>query len=204
TWREAIGRLSRVWVNARSGVSRKESLHVDTLITAAIEERRLLLYTWRGHASGKKRATALCLWVTDNNRTFSVGTVAVENAANWMLASTLLYSDGDLHPLQRRGNGEGRVMSFSRLTEELSTIESVLSNWAQKDIFFSSLSIPTPGLVAVLSDAARDDTWNDEYLCPNAMVGNAVKDNYGFQSTGLESRAIWPRTLGAIKCVMYF
>ncbi|EKF30704.1 trans-sialidase, putative [Trypanosoma cruzi marinkellei] len=204
TWTEAIGRLSRVWVNARSGVSRKESLHADTLITAAIEERRVLLYTRRGHASGKKRATALCLWVTDNNRTFSVGTVAMENAANWMLASTLLYSDGDLHPLQRRGNGEGRAISFSRLTEELSTIKSFLSNCAQKDILFSSLFIPTPGLVTILSDVARDDTWNDEYISLNAMVGNAVKDNDGFQSTGLECRTIWPRTLGVIKCVMYF
>ncbi|EKF27584.1 trans-sialidase, putative, partial [Trypanosoma cruzi marinkellei] len=130
-WTEAVGKLSGVWVNARSGVSQKESLHVDALITATIEGGRVMLYTRRGHASGKKRATALCLWVTDNNRTFSVGPVAVDKAANWMLTSTLLHSDGNLHLLQRRDNGEGRVTSLSRLTEELSAIKSVLSNWVQ-------------------------------------------------------------------------
>ncbi|RNE97424.1 putative trans-sialidase [Trypanosoma cruzi] len=97
-----------------------------------------------------------------------------------------------LRLLQGRGSGEGSVISLSRLTEELKEIESVLSTWAQKYIFFSSLSIPTAGLVAVLSGASSDDTWNDEYLCLNATVTNAAKDNYGLQVTGLWSRAIWP------------
>ncbi|RNC52113.1 trans-sialidase [Trypanosoma cruzi] len=101
-WTEAIGTLSGVWVNARSGVSQKESLRVDALITATIEGRKVILCTQRGRASGKKRATALCLWVTENNRTFSVGSVAVDTAADWMLASTLLHSDGNLHLLRRR------------------------------------------------------------------------------------------------------
>ncbi|EKF29174.1 trans-sialidase, putative, partial [Trypanosoma cruzi marinkellei] len=139
-----------------------------------------------------KRATALCLWVTDNNRTFSVGPVAVDKAANWMLASTLLHSDGNLHPLQRRGNGEGRVTSLSRLTEELSAIKSVLSNWVQNDLFFSSLSMPMTCLVAVLSDGANNDTWNDEYRCLHATVMNAKKAKYELQLTGFESRAIRP------------
>ncbi|EKF99437.1 trans-sialidase, putative, partial [Trypanosoma cruzi] len=53
TWTEAIGTLSAVWVNARSGVSRDLSLHVDALITATIEEgRKVMLCTQRGHASG--------------------------------------------------------------------------------------------------------------------------------------------------------
>ncbi|RNC36560.1 putative trans-sialidase [Trypanosoma cruzi] len=150
-----------------------------------------MLCTQRGHASVENKANPLCLWVTDNNRTFSLGPVAVDNAANWMLDSALLYSDGNLHLLQGRGNGEGRVISLSRLTEELSTINSVLSTWTQKGIFFSSLSIPTAWLVAVLSGAASDDRWN-EYLCLNATVTSAVKDNDGLQVTGLESRAIWP------------
>ncbi|EKF30980.1 trans-sialidase, putative [Trypanosoma cruzi marinkellei] len=109
-----------------------------------------------------------------------------------MLASALLYSDGNLHLLQRKGDGKDRVISLSCLADGLSTIKSVLSSWAQKDIFFFSLSIPTACLVAVLSDAAGDDTWNDEYLCLNATVKKAVKDNDGFRFTGLDSRAIWP------------
>ncbi|RNC32062.1 trans-sialidase [Trypanosoma cruzi] len=109
-----------------------------------------MLCTQRGHASVKERATALYLWVTDSNRTFSVGPVAVDNAADWMLARTLLHSDGSLHLLRWRGNGECGVISLSRLTEKLSAINSVLSTWVQKDIFFSSLSTPTAGLVAVV------------------------------------------------------
>ncbi|RNC35165.1 putative trans-sialidase, partial [Trypanosoma cruzi] len=63
----------------------------------------------------------------------------------------------------------------------------------KRDIFFSNFSIPTAGLVAVLSDAASDGTWNDEYLCLHATVtANAKKVKYGFRSTRLESRAIWP------------
>ncbi|RNC35918.1 putative trans-sialidase, partial [Trypanosoma cruzi] len=113
-------------------------------------------------------------------------------AASWMLTSSLLCPDGSLHLLQGRDNGECHVMSLSRPTEELEEIESVLSNWTQKDIFFSSLSIPTAWLVAVLSDAASDVTWNDEYLFLNATVTSAVKDNDGLRVTGLESRALRP------------
>ncbi|RNC40141.1 putative trans-sialidase [Trypanosoma cruzi] len=81
-WTEAIGKFSCVWVNARSGVSQKENMRVDALITATIEEREVMLCTQGGHASRKKRSTALCLWVTDNNRTLSVGPVGMENAAD--------------------------------------------------------------------------------------------------------------------------
>ncbi|EAN88154.1 trans-sialidase, putative [Trypanosoma cruzi] len=192
TWTEAIGTLPGVWVNSRSRVSQDVSLRVDALITATIEGRKVMLYTQRGYFSGGNKATALYLWVTDNNRTFSVGPVAVEDNMNWMLASTLLYSDGRLHLLQQRDNDKGGVISLSRLTEEVSTIRSVLSTWAQKDIFFSNLSIPTAGLVAVLSDAAGDGRWYDEYLCLNATVTNATKVKDGFQLTEPDSGVIWP------------
>ncbi|KAF5215880.1 putative trans-sialidase, Group II [Trypanosoma cruzi] len=193
TWTEAIGTLPGVWVNARSGVSQDSSLHVDALITATIEGRKVMLYTQRGYALGKNKANALHLWVTDNNRSFSVGPVVMDNAGNEELASTLLYSDGNLHLLQRRVSGEGSVISLSRLTEELKEIESVLSTWAQKDAFFSSFSIPTAGLVAVFSNAsASDGTWNDEYLCLDATVRNATKVEDGFQLTEPNSRAVWP------------
>ncbi|KAF8293757.1 hypothetical protein TcYC6_0104350 [Trypanosoma cruzi] len=93
--------------------------------------------------------------------------------------------------LRRRGNAEGCVISLSRLTEEPSTIKFVLSTWAQKDIFFSSLSTPTACLVAVLSDAANNGTWDDEYLCLNARVMKAKKVNDGFQFTGPDSGVSW-------------
>ncbi|RNE99554.1 trans-sialidase-like protein, partial [Trypanosoma cruzi] len=190
TWTEAIGTLPGVWVNSRSSF-RDLNLHVDALIAATIEGRKVMLYTQRGYTSGEN-ANPLYLWVTDSNRTFSVGPVGMDNAANSMFASSLLYSGGKLHLLQRRDSGEGRVISLSRLAEELNEIESVLSTWSQKDVFFSSLSIPTAGLVAVLSDEASDGTWNDEYLCLNAKVTNATKVNDGFQLTEPDSVVMWP------------
>ncbi|RNF05969.1 putative trans-sialidase [Trypanosoma cruzi] len=140
----------------------------------------------------EENANALYLRVTDNNRSFFVGPVGMGNAGEKEVASTLLYSDGRLHLLQQRGSGEHSVMSLFRLTEELKEIKSVLKTWSQNDAFFSNLSIPTAGLVAVLSNAsASGDTWNDEYLCLNATVKNAMKVNDGFQLTEPESRVLW-------------
>ncbi|EKF38031.1 trans-sialidase, putative [Trypanosoma cruzi marinkellei] len=192
TWTEARGTLPGVWVNSQSKVSQNSSLHVEALITATIEGRKVMLYTQRGYALGEGNATALYVWVTDNNRSFHFGPVSMDNAEKDELASTLLYSDGNLHVLQQRDNGGGSAISLSRLTDELSAIESVLSTWAQKDIFFSNLSIPTAGLVAVLSNAsANNNTWNDEYLCLNATVTNAKKVKDGVQLTDPDSRVIW-------------
>ncbi|RNC55158.1 trans-sialidase [Trypanosoma cruzi] len=191
TWTEAIGTLPGVWVNSQSEDYPDGGLHVDALITSTIGGRKVMLYTQRGHAMGEN-ANPLYLWMTDNNRSFFVGPVGMDNAVKGELASTLLYSDGNLHLLQRRDSGEGSALSLSRLTEEVSTIKSVLKTWAQKDAFFSSLSIPTAGLVAVLSNAsASGDTWNDEYLCLNATVKNATKVKDGLQLTGPNSGVLW-------------
>ncbi|RNC36065.1 trans-sialidase-like protein [Trypanosoma cruzi] len=192
TWTAAAGTLPGVWVNARSGGSWDESLRVEALITATIGGRKVMLYTQRGDFSGEKSERALYLWVTDNNRSFYFGPVGMDTTVKEEFASSLLYSDGKLHLLQQRDNGENSVMSLSCLTDEVSTINFVLKTWAKKDAFFSSLSIPTAGLVAVLSDAASDDTWIDEYLCLNATVTpNAKKVEDGFQLTEPDSRVIW-------------
>ncbi|RNF06285.1 trans-sialidase-like protein [Trypanosoma cruzi] len=190
TWTEAIGKLPGVWVKSQSFL-RDLSLHVDALITATIEGRKVMLYIQRGNFSRDNKPNPLYLWVTDNNRSFYVGPAAMRDGMNWLLASTLLYSDGGLHLLQRSINGEGSVISLSRLTEELKTIKSVLSTWSQKDVFFSKLSIPTAGLVAVLSGASSDDTWSDEYLCLNATVTNAKKVKDGLKFTEPDSGVLW-------------
>ncbi|PBJ71809.1 trans-sialidase [Trypanosoma cruzi cruzi] len=191
TWTEAIGTLSGVWTKPQSFIW-DLSLRVDALITATIEGRMVMLYIQRGYALREKEATALYLWVTDNNRSFYFGPVVVDNAANSMFASSLLYSDGKLHLLQQRGNDKGRVISLSRLTEELKTIKSTLSTWAKLDASFSASSTPTAGLVGLLSNSASGDTWIDDYRSVNAKVVNAVKVHDGFKFTGFGSGAIWP------------
>ncbi|EKF25992.1 trans-sialidase, putative, partial [Trypanosoma cruzi marinkellei] len=195
TWEEAVGKLLGVWVNSGSRHPRDLSLYVGALITATVEGRKVMLYTQKSFLSTREEnewVTAFYLWVTDNNRSFSVGPVAAGTAVNWELSSTLLYSDGNLHLLQERPNREGHVISLSRLTDELSTIKSVVSTWVQKDIFFSSSSIPTAGLVAVLSDAATNGKWIDEYRCVNATVTNARKVKDGWRLTETTSGVLWP------------
>ncbi|EAN82044.1 putative trans-sialidase, Group II [Trypanosoma cruzi] len=192
TWTEAIGTLSGVWVKSRSGFRWDVSLRVGALITATIEGVKVMLYTQRGYTSGKNKANALYLWVTDNNRTFHVGPLFLEDNVNETLANALLYSDGAVHLSRESIVGTRRDISLARLTKELNTIRSVLSTWAQLDASFSKSSIPTAGLVAVLSDEANDGTWIDDYRCVNASVAKAAKVHNGFKFTGPGSRATWP------------
>ncbi|EKG06490.1 trans-sialidase, putative, partial [Trypanosoma cruzi] len=167
-------------------------LRVDALITATIEGRKVMMYTQRGNVSEKKGERALYLWVTDNNRTFHVGSVAMDSAVNETLSNALLYSDGNLHLLQQRANEKGSAISLARLTEELKEIESVLRTWAQLDASFSASSTPTAGLVGFLSNTSSGgDTWNDEYRCVDASVTKASKVKNGFKFTGPGSRATW-------------
>ncbi|PWU97922.1 putative trans-sialidase, Group II [Trypanosoma cruzi] len=192
TWTGTIGTLPGVWTKSKSAAILDRSFYVEALITATIEEKKVILYTQKGYASGGEAERALYLWVTDNNRSFCVGPVAMRDDMNWLFTSNLLHSDGNLHLLQQRENDKGSALSLSRLTGELSTTKSVLSTWAKKDAFFSSFSIPTAGLVAVLSDTASNGTWIDEYLCLNATVTpNAKKVRYGFQLTEPSSRVSW-------------
>ncbi|EAN84281.1 putative trans-sialidase, Group II [Trypanosoma cruzi] len=192
TWTAALGTLPGAWTKSKSKAILDRSFYVEALITATIGGRRVMLYTQRGEFSGNETERALYLWVKDNIRSFCVGPVAMKDGMNWLFTSSLLYSDGNLHLLQQRENDKGSAISLSRLTEELSAIKSVLSTWAQKDAFFSKLTIPTAGLVAVLSNAlSGGDTWIDEYLCLNATVTNATKVRYGFQLTEPSSRVSW-------------
>ncbi|KAF5223791.1 hypothetical protein ECC02_003246 [Trypanosoma cruzi] len=192
TWTEAVGKLSGVWIRPQAGARLYKIFRVGALITATIEGRKVMLYTQRGYTSGEKEANALYIWVTDNNRTFYVGPVGMEDNVNKTLANALLYSDGALHLLKERANEKDEAISLARLTEELNTIRSVLSTWGQLDASFSKSSTPTAGLVGFLSNAASGDTWIDDYLCVNATVTKATKVENGFKFTGPGSMATWP------------
>ncbi|RNC31974.1 surface protein-2, partial [Trypanosoma cruzi] len=193
TWSKAVGALSGVWTKSKPGAPWDKSLHVGALITATIEGRKVMLYTQRGYTSGEKEANALYLWVTDNNRTFHVGPLFLEDNVNETLANALLYSDGALHLLKERANEKDEAISLARLTEELNTIKSTLSTWAKLDASFSESSTPTAGLVGFLSNTSSGgDTWNDDYRCVHASVTKAAKVKNGFKFTGPGSRATWP------------
>ncbi|EKF30880.1 trans-sialidase, putative [Trypanosoma cruzi marinkellei] len=192
TWTKAVKTLSGVWVRAQPGDVWDMVFRVGALITATIEERKLMLYTQKRNLWGEKKERALYLWVTDNSRTFHVGPLFVEDGLSEALANALLYSDDTLHLLRYIFIGASRVVSLARLTEELQTIKSILSSWALLDASFSASYIPTEGLVGFLSDTAIDQKWIDEYRCVNATVANGVKVQDGFNFKGPGSGAIWP------------
>ncbi|RNC41440.1 trans-sialidase [Trypanosoma cruzi] len=194
TWTEAIGTLPGVWTKSKPGVSWNRTFCVGALITAIIEGRKVMLYTHKAsHPLEASEPNALYLWVTDNNRTFHVGPLIVEDNVGETLDNTLLYSDGALHLLQAKGDHESTAISLARLTDELKTIKSVLNTWAQLDASFSESSTPTAGLVGFLSNTSSGgDTWNDEYRCVNASVTKAAKVKNGFKFTGPGSMATWP------------
>ncbi|ESL05671.1 hypothetical protein TRSC58_06671 [Trypanosoma rangeli SC58] len=73
TWTEAVRTLTRVQpMLLRNTLRTAEG--VESLTTASIAGKKVMLYTQKGAPpGGSLRATALYLWVTDNNRTFRVG-----------------------------------------------------------------------------------------------------------------------------------
>ncbi|ESS60303.1 trans-sialidase [Trypanosoma cruzi Dm28c] len=191
TWTKAVRTLSGVWVISQRGVRPYEIFRVGAIITATIEERKVMLYIQRVYTSGEN-ANPLYLWVTDNNRSFCFGPLFLEDNVNGTLVKALLYSDGALHLLKERVNEKDSAISLARLTEELNTIKSVLRTWAKLDAFFSESSTPTAGLVGFLSNTSSGgDTWIDEYRCVNATVTKAAKVKNGFKFTGPGSMATW-------------
>ncbi|RNE96641.1 group II trans-sialidase superfamily, partial [Trypanosoma rangeli] len=193
-WTEAVTTLTRVQPRFLPN-SLRTAERVGSLTTATIAGKKVMLYTQKGIPPGDMaRATALYLWVTDNNRTFHVGPISMDTKE--MLrstsANTLLHSNDALHLLQERVSTTTTNLIFSSLTKELKTITSVLETWAKLDSFLSNSSVPTAGLVGFLSDASGDGTWNDAYRCVNATVTNAKKVEDGIKFTGSESYAMWP------------
>ncbi|RNE95022.1 group II trans-sialidase superfamily, partial [Trypanosoma rangeli] len=192
TWREAVRTLTRVQPMLLPDASRTLE-GVGSLTTAIIAGKKVMLYTQKGIPPGEMaRATALYLWVTDNNRTFHLGPISMDTTEKWTSANTLLHSKDALYFLQERVSTATKGVSLAPLTEQLKTITSVLETWAKLDSYFSMSSVPTVGLVGFLSDASGDATWKDAYHCVNAIVTNAKKVENGFKFTGSESYAMWP------------
>ncbi|RNE99483.1 group II trans-sialidase superfamily, partial [Trypanosoma rangeli] len=192
TWTVAVRTLTRVQPMLLPDSSRTAE-GVGSLTTATIAGKKVMLYTQKGIPPGEKtRATALYLWVTDNNRTFHVGPISMDTAGKWTSEHAVLYSNNALHLLQQRISTTTIGLFLAPLTKQLKTITSVLETWAKLDSFLSNSSVPTAGLIGFLSDASGDGTWNDAYRCVNATVTNAKKVEDGFEFTGSESYAMWP------------
>ncbi|RNE95361.1 group II trans-sialidase superfamily [Trypanosoma rangeli] len=197
-WREAVRTLTRVHPRLLPD-SLQTAERVGSLTTATIAGKKVMLYTQEEILpEGTLQATALHLWVTDNNHTFHVGPISMGTAEKKCTpGNTLLHSKDALHLLQERGNDRESSVSLASLTDALKTITSVLETWAKMDSFLSKSSLPTAGLVGFLSDASGDGSWNDAYRCVDATVTNAKKVRDGFKFTGSESYAMWPVNMRA-------
>ncbi|RNE96658.1 group II trans-sialidase superfamily [Trypanosoma rangeli] len=192
TWTEAVRTLTRVQANFLSAPSQLDQ-RVTSLTTATIAGKKVMLYTQKGITPEEKvRATALYLWVTDNNRTFHLGPISMDATERWTSGNALLHSKNALYLLQEGGSPKARSVALASLTGELKTITSVLETWASVDSFLSNSSVPTVGLVGFLSGASSEGTWDDAYRCVGATVTNATKVENGFKFTGSESHAMWP------------
>ncbi|RNE97714.1 group II trans-sialidase superfamily [Trypanosoma rangeli] len=192
TWTEAVRTLTRVQPRFLPN-SLRTAVGVGSLTTATIAGKKVMLYTQKGILRDDPlQATALYLWVADNNRTFHVGPISMDIGDNRTSNNTLLYSNDALHLLQQRVGTTTISLALSSLTDQLKTITSVLETWAKMDSFLSNSSVPTAGLVGFLSDASGDGSWNDAYRCLNAIVRNAKKVENGFKFTGFGSYAMWP------------
>ncbi|RNE98382.1 group II trans-sialidase superfamily [Trypanosoma rangeli] len=192
TWTEAVRTLTRVHPRFLPKTLQM-TLSVASLTTATIAGKKVMLYTQKGIPPGDTvQATALYLWVADNNRTFHVGPISVDIAGTWTSGNTLLHSNNALHFLEERSDFMETRFFLSPLTDALKTTTSILENWAELDSFLSNSSVPTAGLVGFLSDASGDGTWNDAYRCVNSIVTDAEKVENGFKFTGSESYAMWP------------
>ncbi|EKF27359.1 trans-sialidase, putative [Trypanosoma cruzi marinkellei] len=191
-WTEAVGILPGFWVYRRSGARWEIDFSVGSIITATIEEVKLMLYVHKRYISAEKKEKGLYLWVTDNKRMFHFGPLFVDSVLSESISYTLLYSDGALQLARYTYTIPMNFVSLARLTEELETIKSTLRTWKRLDASFYESSTPTDGLVGLLSNAASGDTWFDDYRCVNAKVTKATKVHNGFKFTEPGSKAVWP------------
>ncbi|EKF32194.1 trans-sialidase, putative [Trypanosoma cruzi marinkellei] len=198
SWTEALGTLSRVWVN-KKGVSGVGSGFITATIDGIEGDKNrdvmlvtLPVYPEEDKENGKGK---LHLWLTDNTHIADIGPVSGNDDA---AASSLLYKSGD-------GNDEELIALYEKkkadeetpspgmvsvlLTTQLQRVKEVLKTWKEVDVRVSQLcpseshtgerSTNTPcsstfnitdGLVGFLSDNFSGKTWKEEYLGVNATV----------------------------------
>ncbi|EKF99457.1 trans-sialidase, putative [Trypanosoma cruzi] len=206
TWTEALGTLSRVWVNKKDGRAKTVGSGFITATIDGVENNRnvmlvtLPVYSKNGEENGKGK---LHLWLTDNTHIVDIGSISGKDED--VAASSLLYKSGtddnnnELIALyEKRKVGDEKPspgMVSVRLTEQLKRVKEVLTKWKKADERVSQLCLsegaakyPSPdtacsntvkitaGLVGFLSGSFSDDTWKDEYLGVNATVTKGAEE----------------------------
>ncbi|EAN90756.1 putative trans-sialidase, Group VI [Trypanosoma cruzi] len=200
SWTEALGTLSRVWVNKHEKVKAVRSGFITAKIDSDENNRNVMLVTLPVYSEvtekgGNVKKGELHLWLTDNTHIVDIGPVSDDDAA----ASSLLYKSGkggdnkdELIALYEKKKVDADKTSHSLwsvlLTAQLQRVKEVLATWKKVDETVSKLCLSsaeedgspenacsptvkiTDGLVGFLSGNFSGNTWRDEYLGVNATV----------------------------------
>ncbi|RNE98513.1 trans-sialidase, partial [Trypanosoma cruzi] len=219
SWTEALGTLSRVWLNKHNGNERGVRSGFTTAnIGDGDDKRNVMLVTLPVYSKEKENEKGvLHLWLTDNTHIVDIGSVSGDDD---VAASALLYKSGDnkeeeLIALYEKKKVAGDTQSLGmvsvRLTEQLKRVKDVLATWKEVDERVSKLcplsratvskstddgcgAVVTDGLVGFLSGNLSGTTWKDEYLGVNATVkkGEVTSTENGMKFTGRGAWAEWP------------
>ncbi|EKF98811.1 trans-sialidase, putative, partial [Trypanosoma cruzi] len=194
TWTEALGTLSRVWLNKHEGSEKLVRSGFTTATIDGVDDKNVMLVTLPVYAKENQKENKkgeLHLWLTDNTHIVDIGPVSEKD--DDAAASALLYKSGksetngkeELIALyEKRKVGDEKPspgMVSVRLTEQLQRVKDVLATWKEVDKRVSGLcssesalqvtstenacsTTITAGLVGFLSGNFSDDTWRDEYL----------------------------------------
>ncbi|RNC38051.1 putative trans-sialidase, partial [Trypanosoma cruzi] len=181
SWTEALGTLSRVWVNKQGNEKGVRS----GFITATIggdEKRNVMLVTLpvyseeesnkeTGNGKGKHH-----LWLTDNTHIVDIGPVSDDDAA----ASSLLYisvESGDkkekeeLIALYEKKSNEGKPshsLWSVLLTAQLQLVKDVLAKWKKAD---QTVSKMCPSGSASPNNASPDAACSPTFKITDGLVG---------------------------------
>ncbi|PWU99417.1 putative trans-sialidase, Group V [Trypanosoma cruzi] len=201
SWTEALGTLSRVWMNPKE----LEKGFRSGFTTAKIDNRDVMLVTLPVYSENVEKGNGkgvLRLWLTDNTHITDIGPVSDDDD---VAASSLLYKSAEgednkeekeeliaLYEKKKGGEDEkSRSLWSVRPTAQLERVKEVLATWKKVDERVSQLcpnlsavrdNSPgtacsptvkiTDGLVGFLSGNFSEDTWRDEYLGVDATVNN--------------------------------
>ncbi|RNC32192.1 trans-sialidase, partial [Trypanosoma cruzi] len=151
SWTEALGTLSRVWVNKHEkNVKRARSGFITATIDGDENNRNVMLVTLPVYSEkdeSKKETGVLHLWLTDNTHIVDIGSVSDDDAA----ASSLLYKSAgsgaqdkkeELIALYEKKKEDGKpspgIVSVL-LTAQLQRVKDVLRTWKKVDDRVSKL-----------------------------------------------------------------
>ncbi|RNC46859.1 trans-sialidase [Trypanosoma cruzi] len=178
SWTEALGTLSRVWVNNHKRHKKGVRSGFTTAKIDGFEDdkRNVMLVTLPVHSKAEKEneieKDVLHLWLTDNTHIVDIGPVSGNN--DDVAASSLLYKSGNqgnkeeelISLYEKKGGGESSLGMVSvLLTEQLKRVREVLATWNKVDQSVSQLCG---------SESAEEDTSTDNACSADKITAGLV------------------------------